>query len=190
MSSTHSTPSRRGTGEPAPPGTSQTGEPQETERLREDIAATRAELADTVEALAAKGDLKARAKDKVAEVKAAAGEQAGQAAQTTKVKAAQVGRQAQEKITEVTAKAKERAPMARRSGAAAAAVAAGLVLVWMWRRRARRNANPWQRAARTAKTQIKSVPGQAKAKAQLSTAKSKVKAAKVKAAKVKAKTLG
>jgi hypothetical protein len=156
--------------------------------LRKDIEATRADLADTVEALAAKGDLKARAKGKVAGVKAAAGEQAGQAAQTTKAKAAQIRRQAKETTASL------QAPMVRRSGAAAAVVAAGLVLVWVQRRRARRDTNPWHRMARTARMQIRSVRGQAKAQARvarrqveqrarmrMATTKSKAKPAKVRA---------
>ncbi|MGI8329713.1 DUF3618 domain-containing protein [Actinomadura scrupuli] len=196
--STSSTPSR-GTGEPTKGGTPRSGEPQETERLREDIAATRAELGDTVEALAAKGDVKARAKGKVAEVKAAAGEQAGQAAQTAKIKAAEAGRQVHDKISDVTAKAKETtgspqaARVARLSGAAAA-VAAGAALVWAWRRRVRRNVSPWQRAARAAKSQLKTVRGgartqaevarrqvQRQAKAGVTTAKARAKAARVRA---------
>ena len=44
----------------------------ESGRLRQEIAETRSELGDTVEALAAKADVKARAQEKVAEVKAEA----------------------------------------------------------------------------------------------------------------------
>jgi hypothetical protein len=130
--STSSAPSN-GTGETVTGGTPQNGEPQETERLREDIAK---ETTDSPQVV----------------------------------------------------------PVARWAGTAVAAVAAGITLAWLWRRRARRNANPWQRAARTAKSQIKSVRGEAKTQAtaarrqvkqqvkqQVATAKSKAKAAKIKA---------
>ena len=43
--------------------------PTDPDSLRADIAQTRAELGDTVEALAAKVDVKARAKDKATEVR-------------------------------------------------------------------------------------------------------------------------
>jgi hypothetical protein len=55
----------------------------EADVVRADIAATRAELADTVDALTSKLDVKARASDKVSEVKqkaAATAERAKQAA--------------------------------------------------------------------------------------------------------------
>jgi hypothetical protein len=54
---------------------------EDTEAIRADIAATRAELGDTVEALAAKTDVKARAKESVAAVE----ERAADAARTAVV---------------------------------------------------------------------------------------------------------
>ncbi len=52
------------------------GPPTDAETLREEIAETRAELGDTVEALAAKTDVKSRAQDKITEVKAKARDRA------------------------------------------------------------------------------------------------------------------
>ena len=56
------------------PGTSRTTvtDPQDPEQLREEIEETRHELGDTVEALAAKTDVKAHAKRKVEQTKTAA----------------------------------------------------------------------------------------------------------------------
>jgi ElaB/YqjD/DUF883 family membrane-anchored ribosome-binding protein len=45
------------------------GESRSPDEIRQDIEETRAELGDTVEALAAKADVKAQAKERVAEVK-------------------------------------------------------------------------------------------------------------------------
>ena len=45
------------------------GTPQTTEEIREEIERTRADLADTVDALHAKVDVKARAHDKAEEIK-------------------------------------------------------------------------------------------------------------------------
>ncbi|MFI5838989.1 DUF3618 domain-containing protein [Catenuloplanes sp. NPDC051500] len=47
------------------------GTPQDIDELRAEIQRTRAELGDTVQALAAKADVKARAKDQVEQTKAA-----------------------------------------------------------------------------------------------------------------------
>src|SRR3954467_9973203 len=49
--------------------TTQAGETRSPEEIRRDIEATREELGDTVEALAAKADVKAQAKDRVDSVK-------------------------------------------------------------------------------------------------------------------------
>jgi hypothetical protein len=50
-------------------GTPVETEPRSPEQIRSDIEATRAEVGDTVEALAAKTDVKARARDRVEELK-------------------------------------------------------------------------------------------------------------------------
>jgi ElaB/YqjD/DUF883 family membrane-anchored ribosome-binding protein len=57
-------------GEDAGQGRSAVGQTQDPEQIREQIEATREELGDTVEALAAKSDVKAQAKRKVEETKA------------------------------------------------------------------------------------------------------------------------
>jgi ElaB/YqjD/DUF883 family membrane-anchored ribosome-binding protein len=57
-------------GEDAGPGRSAVGQTQDPEQIREQIEATREELGDTVEALAAKSDVKAQAKRKVEDTKA------------------------------------------------------------------------------------------------------------------------
>jgi hypothetical protein len=51
-------------------------EQRSPEEIRRDIEATRGELGDTVEALAAKADVKAQAKDKAEDVKAQAKDKA------------------------------------------------------------------------------------------------------------------
>jgi hypothetical protein len=53
-------------------GTPVDTEPRTPQQIRSDIEATREEVGDTVEALAAKTDVKARAKDRVDELKAKA----------------------------------------------------------------------------------------------------------------------
>jgi LPXTG-motif cell wall-anchored protein len=71
------------------------------EELREQIEQTRAELADTVQALAGKADVKGRAKDKAGELTAQAKAQAGHArtlaAQETQVAKQQITRTQAEK---------------------------------------------------------------------------------------------
>jgi ElaB/YqjD/DUF883 family membrane-anchored ribosome-binding protein len=61
-------PQRTTTGD-APAATSANATPETPEELRAEIERTREDLGDTVAALAEKTDVKARAKDKVAEVK-------------------------------------------------------------------------------------------------------------------------
>lgn len=58
--------------DPRTPGTpvDETDSPRSPEEIRADIAQTRREVGDTVEALAEKTDVKARANDRVEEVKA------------------------------------------------------------------------------------------------------------------------
>ena len=77
--------------------------PDDREELERQIEDTRAELADTVEALAYKADVKARAKDRAAELRATVQEQArhgadqlGQTAGQLRVSAQNAAHQAQE----------------------------------------------------------------------------------------------
>jgi len=53
-------------------------QPRTPEEIRADIEQTRAEVGDTVEALAAKTDVKARAQERVEEVKETARQKAGE----------------------------------------------------------------------------------------------------------------
>jgi ElaB/YqjD/DUF883 family membrane-anchored ribosome-binding protein len=85
-------------------------EPTEAEQLREQIAETREELGETVEALAAKADVKAQAKEKVEETKA----------------------QAQQKVEETSEQVKENPfPVAALAGG----IAAGILLLVLLRKR-------------------------------------------------------
>ena len=64
------------------PGTeraSVANESKDPEQIRDEIEATRRELGDTVEALAAKADVKARVRDKVDSAKESAAEKLGKA---------------------------------------------------------------------------------------------------------------
>ncbi|WP_188193735.1 DUF3618 domain-containing protein [Nonomuraea sp. SYSU D8015] len=145
---TISGPSHRA-GEPATAGPPRADEQADSrEELRADIVQTREHLADTVETLAAKADLKTRAKDKTRQVKA-----------NLAARAQQTGTQARTRAGEFTAKARaitsDTTPAMRRGAAAAGAaagVAAGAVAlsVWLRRRNARRQ-SPWQRAVHTAR---------------------------------------
>jgi hypothetical protein len=127
---------------------------------------------ETVETLAAKTDLKGRAKDSAGQVKERGGEQAGQMVQAAKAKVTHAGEQVRGTVSDLTDKAgkavtsEEAASKARRSGAGAAAFAAAAFAVWAWwRRRAHRNVSPWRKAARRAKKQVNSRVTTVKAKA-------------------------
>ncbi|MBC6462983.1 DUF3618 domain-containing protein [Actinomadura sp. HBU206391] len=99
--------------------------PAETEELREDIAHTRDELGATVEALAQKADVKARAKDKAAQLK---GNVVGQARKTA---------------------SRASTPAVRRGTAVAVAGAgAGAVAWWVRQRRGARKPTKWEPALR------------------------------------------
>jgi hypothetical protein len=116
----------------------------ETDELRENIAHTRGELGATVAALAQKADVKARAKDKAAQMRSNVATQARHAAEMTKDKAGHAGHQARETVSHAAA------PAARR-GAAVAVVGAGAGTVALWVRRRRRARKPtkWQLALQT-----------------------------------------
>jgi len=106
----------------------QTGEERTPEEIRREIDQTREELGDTVEALAAKTDVKAQVKGRVDEIKSDAGQ----------------------RKDELVSKAKEAVPESAGAGAqqvaetvksrpvpfsAAGAFAAGLLVGWVLRRR-------------------------------------------------------
>jgi uncharacterized protein DUF3618 len=95
--------------------------------LREEIAQTREELGDTVEALAAKADVKGRARDRAEELKAQARARRAQAVQALRTQADHTKR-----ATGSAAQSARRQP-AVPLGAAGAAVA--IVVVFLLRRR-------------------------------------------------------
>jgi uncharacterized protein YjbJ (UPF0337 family) len=161
-------------------GSSSPGNPaEEAARARQDVGAT-AEA--SAEATAAKADdLKGRAQEKVGQAKDAVAEQAGQAVRATQEK---VG-QAKEAVSGLASKARENAappavtspPAVRGAGVGAATIGvATAVVVWLVRRR-RRNANPWHRAAGTAKSQIKTVRREAKSGLKAARRRSRAEAA-------------
>jgi methyl-accepting chemotaxis protein len=94
--------------------------PDDIEQLRHQIDGTREELADTVEALAAKADVKARAKDKATRVRTHAGRR-------VRLTAHRIRRG----VDPVSDKARQRRVQV---GASAGAAAALLALV-VWRKR-------------------------------------------------------
>jgi ElaB/YqjD/DUF883 family membrane-anchored ribosome-binding protein len=59
------------------------GAPKDPEQIREEIEETRRELGDTVEALAAKADVKSRVREKVGSTKESAAEKLGKARQVS-----------------------------------------------------------------------------------------------------------
>jgi alkylation response protein AidB-like acyl-CoA dehydrogenase len=91
--------------------------PSDPDQVREEIAETRAELGDTVEALADKADVKAQAKQKI---------------EQRKEQLRETQEQAKEKLGEVSQQAQERpAPVAAIAGGAFVL----LLLLWLKRRR-------------------------------------------------------
>lgn len=113
-------------------------EDPEAERLQSEIENLRDELGETVDALADKADVKARAEEKVTEARA----KAMQVGRSATAAAAQTG----ERLRNV---AQERVPMAaelverrpRQTGLAVAAVLAVVVAVLLMRRRGHRRAD-------------------------------------------------
>jgi hypothetical protein len=134
------------------------------EVLREDIAQTRQDLGETVEALAAKADVKARAKDAARQTTAVVRERTQTTAEAARARGRHAAAVARERGQKTAIVAKERgrdtagragASVRRRPGvwaavgAGALAVTAGLVGVVAWRRRQRR---PQRRAVRAWRT--------------------------------------
>ncbi|SEG75339.1 MYXO-CTERM domain-containing protein [Thermomonospora echinospora] len=127
------------------------------QELRTDIERTRAELGETVEALASKADVKTRAKDKAGQFKENITAQAQHGIETVRDRTAPAAQKAQEKTRELAAKAREtssseevRAKAAPGGAAAAAGTGAAAVAVWLWRRRRARRTTRWQAAMQTA----------------------------------------
>jgi len=84
-----------------------TAESKDPEQIREEIEATRQELGDTVEAIAAKADVKARMRDRFAQTKQSAAQKFGKARdgspQSVTSGAAQVSAKAKENPMPVAA---------------------------------------------------------------------------------------
>jgi ABC-type transporter Mla subunit MlaD len=91
-----------------PQGEKRSGNP-DVDELRDQIDHTRDELAQTVEALAAKADVKGRTKDKAAELSAQAKERAAELSAQAKERAATAAAQAKERAAVVAAQARQTA---------------------------------------------------------------------------------
>jgi phage-related minor tail protein len=103
--------------------------------IQQEIDRTRERLGETVEELAAKADVKARAKEKAVEMKAKAQGKATEVSGLVKDKAAGVSGLVKDKATDVSGRVKQNQTVQRRwplAAAAAGVLAAGIVV---WRRR-------------------------------------------------------
>lgn len=117
--------------------------PSDPAELRRNIEETRGELADTVNALAAKADVKSRAQDKTQELKTQATNKAQEIKTQAANKAREVRTQAMAKAPQLTGLAQHKAQQAQqvvqdKPGAAvgaALAVLGMLILRRRWRRR-------------------------------------------------------
>jgi ElaB/YqjD/DUF883 family membrane-anchored ribosome-binding protein len=122
-----------------PPTSAAPDQPKSAEQIRAEIEATQEQLGETVEALASKTDVKARAQDRVESVK----ENAQQRVESAKASAAQLK-------DEVVSKARQATPESAEAGAhqvsaavrerplpyaTVAAFGAGLLLGWLLGRR-------------------------------------------------------
>ncbi|MFD8572620.1 DUF3618 domain-containing protein [Streptomyces sp. NPDC059639] len=114
----------------------------ESEELRERVERTRAELGDTVEALAAKADVKGRAKDRAAQVKDQATAKADALrAQTTdtvdavRTKVSDIAHQAQDKLTGPPGAQGSRSVRDHRAALLVAVASTGALVLWLTRRR-------------------------------------------------------
>jgi hypothetical protein len=88
------------------------GRPKDVTELRQEIKRTRADLGDTVEALAAKADVKARARDAVEDVKLRARDAVEDAKARAQVAVRQAGRDAVQVSREFRAHPLEQAHLA------------------------------------------------------------------------------
>lgn len=159
----------------------------------DEVVRTREQLETTVRASDAKADdVKGRVQEKAAHAKEAVTGQAGHAAQVTRERLGQ----AKDKVSEMApdGAAMTSPPAVRGAGAGVATIGAAIAAIWMLRRRARRNANPWQKAARSAKGQVKTVRKEAKSGLKAARRRSRKQAAaqvataQAKAHKAKART--
>ena len=89
-----------------------TGAKPDVEALREEIKQTRAELGETVQALAAKADVKARAKEQVEVTKAKAMAQVHEATEKVRGAAANAAAVASDKVRAATSQAGDKVSLA------------------------------------------------------------------------------
>ncbi|WP_063736933.1 DUF3618 domain-containing protein [Streptomyces sp. RTd22] len=101
------------------------------EELREQVEQTRQKLGETVNALAAKTDVKGGAKEKAADVK----RQAGAKAEELKTKAADAASQVQDKLPEPVREKAAQGARGARENRTALLVAVGIAMLWLARRR-------------------------------------------------------
>jgi len=136
------------TGDETTTGATTDPKPESVERIEHDIERTREQLADTVEALAYKADVPARARERATAVKDRATESAAHAAHAVRERADQATHVARERADQAAHVARERADQAvhaaqeapPRTRALAGGVAAALVAVgavWLLVRRRR-----------------------------------------------------
>jgi MYXO-CTERM domain-containing protein len=109
--------------------------PSDPAELRRSIEETRGELADTVNALAAKADVKSRTQDKTQQLKAQAANKAREVRAQAMAKAPQLA-----KVPQLTGQAQQKAQQVvqEKPGAAVGAALAVLGLLVLRRRRRRR----------------------------------------------------
>ena len=109
----------------------------DVERIEQEIEQTRGELADTVEALAYKADVPARARERATAVKERATESAAHAAHAARERADQAAQVARQRADQAVHAAQEAPPRTRAlaGGVAAALVAVGAVWLLVRRRR-------------------------------------------------------
>ena len=104
--------------------------------LRQEIESTRQRLGETVDELAAKADVKARAQAKAAETTAQARDRAAEATAQARDRAAKATAQARDRAVEVSGRVSRSEAVRRRwpVAVAAAVVIAGTVVIWRWKR--------------------------------------------------------
>ncbi len=113
-----------------------TPEPTTAPEIQQEIERTREQLGETVEELAAKADIKARARDKADEVKAKAQGKALEAKAKAQDKATEAKAKAQSTATAVSAQVKQSEFLQRRWPLAAAAAGVALIsAIVIWKRR-------------------------------------------------------
>ena len=135
------------TGDETTTGATTDPKPESVERIEHDIERTREQLADTVEALAYKADVPARARERATAVKDRATESAAHAAHAVRERADQATHVARERADQAARVARERAdqavhaaqeaPPRTRAVAGVAAAVAALGAVWLLVRRRR-----------------------------------------------------